>query len=98
MTASVTRVLALFFGTDRMAFDINTAVPAAIIKTRTYKRFSDAAQDVVDARVYLGIHFRTADEVARTQSRLVASWVFKHSLLPLADDRDEGHHDHGDRD
>jgi len=101
VTASITRVLALFFGTDRMTFDINTAVPAAIIKTRTYKRFSDAAQDVVDARVYLGIHFRTADEVARTQSRLVADWVFKHSLLPLDDDHNDGHHGHcenGDRD
>jgi len=96
VTASMTRVLALFFGTDRMSFDIKTAVPAAVIKTRTYKRFSDAAQDVVDARIYLGIHFRTADEVARTQSRLVADWVFKHALLPLDDDDKDHHRDHGD--
>jgi hypothetical protein len=99
VTAAVTRILALFFGTDRMTFNINTTVPAAVIKTRTYKRFSDAAQDVVDARVYLGIHFRTADEVGRRQSRLVASWVFEHWLLPLDDDDDEHHHhEHGDRD
>jgi len=98
VAASITRVLALFFGTDRMTFDINTAVPAAVIKTRTYKRFSEAAQDVVDARILLGIHFRTADEVARTQSRLVADWVFKHSLLPLDDDDNDHHHGHGDRD
>jgi hypothetical protein len=98
VTASITRVLALFFETDRMTFDIKTAVPAAVIKTRTYNRFSDAAQDVVDARIYLGIHFRTADEVARTQSRLVASWVFNHFLLPLDDDDNEHHHEHGDRD
>jgi len=31
--------------------------------TRTYSRFSDAAEDVVDARIYEGIHFRSADEM-----------------------------------
>jgi hypothetical protein len=57
-------------------------------KTRTYERFSDAAQDVVDARVYLGIHFRSADTAARNQGRQVADWVFDHFLLPLQGDED----------
>jgi hypothetical protein len=35
------------------------------VKTRTYGRFSDAVDDIVDARIYEGIHFRSADEVAR---------------------------------
>jgi hypothetical protein len=30
--------------------------------TRSYRSFSHAADEVVDARVYSGIHFRTADE------------------------------------
>jgi len=51
--------------------------------------FSQAAQHVVDARVYLGIHFRFADVEARAQGRRVAEWVFGHFLLPL---RDERHH------
>jgi hypothetical protein len=46
-----------FFGTDRVAF---SATSSAI--TRRFSRFSDAVDDVVDARVYSGIHFRTADE------------------------------------
>jgi hypothetical protein len=66
-----------------MTFDMTSVQPLAIIKTRTYNHFSDVAQDVVNARIYLGIHFRTADEVARTQSRSVASWVYRHELLPL---------------
>jgi hypothetical protein len=92
VAGSVTRTLALFFGTDKMTFDVTSVAPLAIMKTRTYNRFSDGAQDVVNARIYLGIHFRTADEVARTQSRRVATWVFRHFLLPVddADHEDDG--------
>ena len=68
-----------------MATDVTSNAALAIQKTRTYRRFSDAAQDVVDARVYLGIHFRFADTAARAQSRRVAKWVFKHYLRPLRD-------------
>ena len=85
IAGSMSRTLQLFFGTDDMTFNITSVAPKAIIKTRTYRHFSDAAQDVVNARIYLGIHFRTADEVARTQSRRVARWVFSHTLLPLDD-------------
>jgi PAP2 superfamily len=83
VAGSMTRTLQLFFHTDDMTFDVTSVQPLAIIKTRTYNHFSDAAQDVVNARIYLGIHFRTADEVARTQSRSVAKWVYRHELLPL---------------
>ena len=53
----------------------------------TYKRFSDAAQEVVDARILLGIHFRFADEVARTQGSRVANWTFERFLRPRTDGR-----------
>ena len=85
VAGSMSRTLQLFFRTDTMTFDITSVAPKAIIKTRTYTHFSDAAQDVVNARIYLGIHFRTADEVARTQSRRVASWAYRHVMLPLDD-------------
>lgn len=86
VTGAMTRTLSLFFGKDRMTFEVTSLAPLAIQKTRTYHRFSDAAQDVVDARVYLGIHFRFADVVARAQGRRVAEWTFNHFLLPLDDD------------
>ncbi len=38
---------------------------------------------MVDARVYSGIHFRFADEAARTQARQVADWGFSHFMRPL---------------
>jgi len=81
----MTRILELFFGTDNMTFSLTTAVPQAVQKTRTYTRFSDAAQDVVEVRILLGIHFRSADEEARKQGRQVAKWVFKNFLRPIGE-------------
>jgi hypothetical protein len=94
-TGAVTRILALFFETDHLTFNVTTTNPGpTIVDTRTYHRFSDAAEDVVDARVYEGIHFRFADEVGRRQGRQVANWVFKNFLRPLNkhdEERDECH-------
>ena len=83
VTGAMTRTLELFFGTDRVFFEVETAAPQAVQKIRRYFRFSDAARDVVDARVLLGIHFRFADTEARRQGRSVADWTFNHFLLPL---------------
>ena len=95
-TGAVTRILALFFETDHLTFSVTTTNPGpTIVDTRTYNRFSDAAQDVVDARIYEGIHFRFADEVGRRQGKQVANWVFKNYLRPLHrhdDDEWDQHH------
>jgi hypothetical protein len=78
-----------------MTFDVTTLAPQAVRKTRNYRRFSEAANDVVEARIYLGIHFRFADVAARTQGRQVADWAVGHFLLPV-NDRDS-HHRRDDR-
>lgn len=86
--------LAHFFGTDQMTFSVTTTnTGPTVVDTRTYHRFSDAAQDVVDARVYSGIHFRFADEAARRQGRQVADWTFRNYLRPLDDEGDGGEDD-----
>ena len=48
-----------------MTFKVTTTAALAVPNERTYHRFSDLADDVVDARVYMGIHFRFADTAAR---------------------------------
>ena len=50
---------------------------------RNYSRFSDAADDIVDARIYEGIHFRSADEDARAQGKHIANWAYDHFLRPV---------------
>lgn len=81
-TGAFTRTLELYFNRDRFTWEVTSNAPLAVKKTRIYNRFSDAAAEVVDARVYLGIHFRFADTAARTQGRSVATWVQEHYLLP----------------
>jgi hypothetical protein len=89
----------LFFGTDHFTFQITSNNPPAVPPTRTYQRFSDAAQDVVDARIYQGIHFRFADTAARRQGLRVARWAFQHFLRPVdGDDHDCDEGDDGDDD
>jgi hypothetical protein len=68
-----------------LTFTLRSNIPQVIQKTRTYDRLSDAADDIVDARIYLGIHFRTADEVARDQGEHVSNWAFENFLKPLDD-------------
>jgi hypothetical protein len=81
-SAAATRSLELFFCTDRMTFTVLTTNTASPITQITYTRFSDAAQDVVNARIWQGIHWRFADEAARKQGRNVARWVFAHLIGP----------------
>jgi len=83
ITGAMSRTLALFFGTDQMTFQLTSLAPLAVKKTRTYARFSAAAQQCVNARVYLGIHFRFADTAARKQGEKVAEFVHDHFLLPV---------------
>ncbi len=78
VTAALTRTLALFFGKDDMPFMVTSTNPQSAQKTRTYNRFSEMVSDMVDVRIYHGVHFRFADEAAREQGTKVAEWVFSH--------------------
>jgi len=76
-------MLRLFFGSDVLSFQMTTTNTLALQKTRAFTRFSQAEQEVVDARVYSGIHYRNSDTTARAQGRRVSNWVFNHYLRPV---------------
>lgn len=71
-----------FFGSNKMEFDAVSNAPLVVERTRHYVRFSDVWKDTIDARVYLGIHFRTPDVAAVVIGRKVATWVAKHYFQP----------------
>jgi hypothetical protein len=61
--------------------DLNlTSVAAGV--TRHYDLAADIQRDGVDARVWSGIHFRTADEVAIVIGAQVANWALDHHFAP----------------
>ena len=80
---AVGRILKLFSKTDHVTFTVTALNPLATQKTRTYTRISDAVEETIDARVYVGIHFRNSDVVARDQGKRIAHWTFKHFLRPV---------------
>lgn len=94
LIGAMTRTMELVFGTDRVTWEVTSLNPNVVKKTRVYRRFSDASLDAVEARIYLGIHFRFADVAARTQGRQVADWAVKHFLLPKGRKGGKDHWDH----
>ena len=75
--------LAGFFGTDRIPFSERSNNSNT---TRSFSGFSDAVEEVIDARVWSGIHFRNADEAgARIGGEVARFWQRN------AFERDHGH-------
>jgi hypothetical protein len=72
-------VLQMFFGTDRIRFGVTNARN----ETRYYDRFSDALREIIDARIWAGLHFRTADVQAQILGRKVAHYMAKHYFQPV---------------
>jgi hypothetical protein len=60
---------------------ISTAVPDA---KRTYDSEKAVCQDVVDARIWLGIHFRSADVRGAQMGQQVADWAVDHYFKPVS--------------
>ena len=65
----------------------NAAVPGIVLP---YTRLADITDDVDDARVYGGIHFRTDQDAGAEQGRRIAEYVYRHQLRRQHDrDRDD---------
>ena len=75
---SVTETLQDFFGRNAATFSGTTLTATPV--TRTFTSFSQLCDDVVDARVWSGIHFRFADTEAEKLGRRVAHWGNRHAF------------------
>jgi len=68
-----------FFGTDRIGF---SAFSNKSCTTRSFERFSCALKEVIDARVWAGIHFRTADTQGAVLGKKVVHYMTRHYFQP----------------
>ena len=71
-----------FFGTDKIAFDVVSS-RFGQAHPRHFERFSLALKEIIDARVWGGIHFRTADVQGTVIGKKVAHWEQKHYFQPV---------------
>jgi PAP2 superfamily len=71
--------LRYFFHTDEVAFSASSNKTGT---TRTYQRLSEALRENINARIWAGIHFRTADVQGARLGRKVARYLHGHDLQP----------------
>jgi len=71
--------LAAIFG-DNPGVPIVALSPTNPGFARTWRRFSDGVDEVVDARIYSGFHYRTSDEAGAKLGRRVAKYVVNNAL------------------
>jgi hypothetical protein len=79
-TGAFMHIAKTFFHANNVDFSV---VNTTLGTTRTYHRFTDVLKDTIDARIYLGIHFRTADVQAVVLGKQVAHWVSTHAFQPV---------------
>jgi hypothetical protein len=80
-TTSSLSALRAFFGTDEVSFYVTSSrFPG---EQRHFDRFSDVISELITARIWAGIHFRTADEQGMQLGRRVARWTRLHYFMPL---------------
>jgi hypothetical protein len=69
-----------FFGTDDVSISLTSSITTT---TRAYAKLTDVTKDTIDARIYLGIHFRTADVQGVGLGQQVAAYVNEHYFEPV---------------
>jgi PAP2 superfamily len=79
VSSSIVESLRDFFGTDRAEFSVTSATSGT---TRSFTRFSQAIEEIIDARVYSGIHFRSADVQGARLGKQVARYRDRHYFGP----------------
>jgi hypothetical protein len=80
VSGAIVHTLQNFFGTDKIAF---SAFSNKSGTTRSFDWFSDANKEIIDARVWAGIHFRTADTQGAVLGKKVAHYLKKHYFQPV---------------
>jgi hypothetical protein len=85
VSGAIVRALRSFFGTNTVPFTVvsNKCLPAPC-PTRSFARFSDAIKEIIGARVWSGIHFRTADVQGARLGRKVAHYEVNHYFAPTS--------------
>jgi hypothetical protein len=83
ISGATVHALQAFFGTDKVPFTAisNKCLPAPC-PPRTFDRFSDALKEIIGARVWGGIHFRTADVQGAVLGKKVVHYMTKHYFQP----------------
>ncbi len=79
-TSAIAEVLEGFFGPGHQRFSMDSLVTG---ETRYYRKFNDVVEEVNNARVWAGFHFRYSQEDGTRLGRRVARFVVRNFFTPL---------------
>ena len=74
-------VLRSFFGKDKIAFGVTSSQFGG--ETRFFGRFSEPLKEIIEARIWAGLHYRTADVQAAELGKNVANFAMENNFQPL---------------
>ena len=78
-SSAMATALSLLFGDDPGVLIVATSPTNAGFERR-WSTFSEGVEEVIEARIYSGMHYRTSDEVGARLGRTVARFVVNHAL------------------
>jgi hypothetical protein len=87
-TSSVAQVLAAAAGSatiDATIWGATPANPTGLVTTRAFATVQDLLSEIVDARIYLGFHFRNSVVAGENLGTSVAQWELQRYFLPTDD-------------
>jgi hypothetical protein len=79
-TTAIAETLKSFFGGDRLRFSLDSLVTG---ETHGYNRTSEVIEEVNNARVWAGFHFRYSQDDGSRIGRKVARFVVRNFFQPL---------------
>jgi hypothetical protein len=91
LAGAAAEVLRAVFGDDAAFAATSETMPGSV---RSFVGFDRAVEEMADARVFGGMHFRTACLRGSALGRTVASYVLGHAMRARGQDDDRGRDDH----
>ncbi len=82
LTSAEAEVFTAFLDTNRIDIDLMSTVPNLAHPTRHYERVTDLVGEIVNARVWGGIHYRESVVKGVDLGRKVAHWTLQRYFLP----------------
>jgi len=87
------RVLADYFG-DNTEITVGSDSPTMVGVFRHFSSFTATMDEIKNARVFAGIHFRTACDDGQTLGTNVANYAINHSLVRLNGENEDENEEH----
>ncbi len=90
VTSALAQVFTEFLGTRHIAVDIQTTAVGVTQTTRHFATAEDLRAEIIDVRVWSGIHFRDSDEAGAKMGAKLAKWALQRYFGPVNDEHRGG--------